>query len=152
MAKTYVNDAVVINLSTYEAVQSLSKKSRLAFYDAYILSGLMDETIYSGIPLVDSYVTLLRPTQVATAKRHAAAVKNGRNNPHDEKFTIEEILAVKGKGYTNRQIAEALGCSYSTVQKKIKEHNDSLDGFDIHYADTDADETEQDVDKPDLPF
>ena len=160
MAKNYVSDAVVINSSTYDSVQFFDDKTRLAFYDAFILSGLMDETIYSGVSAADAFITLLRPTQVATAKRHTSAVENGRkggeNNPHDEKFTIEEILAVKGKGYTNRQIAEALVCSYSTVQKKIKEYNDSLDGVVIHYADTDADETEQDVDnddgRSDLPY
>lgn len=160
MAKNYVSDAVVINSSTYDSLQFLDKESRLAFYDAFILSGLMDETIYSGVSAADAFITLLRPTQVATAKRHTSAVENGRkggkNNPHDEKFTIEEILVLKERGYTNRQIADTLDCSYSTVQKKIKEYNDSLEGVDIHYADMDADETEQDVDdddgRSDLPF
>lgn len=160
MAKNYVSDAVVINSSTYDSVQFFDDKTRLAFYDAFILSGLMDETMYSGVSAADAFITLLRPTQVATAKRHTSAVENGRkggeNNPHDEKFTIEEILVLKGRGYTNRQIADTLKCSYSTVQKKIKEYNDSLDGVDIHYADMDADETEQDIDddagRSNLPF
>ena len=124
MAKNYVSDAVVINSSTYDSVQFFDDKTRLAFYDAYILSGLMDETMYSGVSAADAFITLLRPTQVATAKRHTSAVENGRkggkNNPHDEKFTIEEILVLKERGYTNRQIADTLDVKTRIPYKEVE--------------------------------
>ena len=58
MAKNYVSDAVVINSSTYDSVQFFDDKTRLAFYDAFILSGLMDETVYSGVSAADAFITL----------------------------------------------------------------------------------------------
>ena len=61
-------------------------------------------------------------------------------NPHEEQFTIEQMLELKERGYSNRQVADELGCSYSTVQKKIREYNTKK-----------AEETVQDYEE-ELPF
>ena len=139
-----VNDTVIINAGTYESIQGLSKEQQWKFYDTFILSGLTDSIIECDDSAVNTMIKLICPTQIAATQRHNEAIKRGREgglaNPHEEQFTIEQMLELKERGYSNRQVADELGCSYSTVQKKIREYNTKK-----------AEETVQDYEE-ELPF
>lgn len=49
--------------------------------------------------------------------RYAAAVENGKKGGRPKKIDENKALELKQKGMTNKQVAEALGCSVSSIEK-----------------------------------
>ena len=49
--------------------------------------------------------------------RYAAAVENGKKGGRPKKIDENKALELKQKGMTNKQVAEVLGCSVSSIEK-----------------------------------
>ena len=49
--------------------------------------------------------------------RYAAAIENGKKGGRPKKIDENKALELKQKGMTNKQVAEALGCSVSSIEK-----------------------------------
>ena len=49
--------------------------------------------------------------------RYAAAVENGKKGGRPKKIDDDRVLELKKQGMTNKQVAEALGCSISSIEK-----------------------------------
>jgi len=61
-------------------------------------------------------------TNIARSKiRYEKAKENGKKGGAPEKYSKEQVAELKEQGYTNKEIATALGCSEKTVQRKLKE-------------------------------
>lgn len=57
------------------------------------------------------------PNIDAAKKRYDAAVENGKKGGRPKKIDEEEVIKLKGQGMKNREIAEKLGCSESSIEK-----------------------------------
>ena len=49
--------------------------------------------------------------------RYAAAIENGKKGGRPKKIDDDRVLELKKQGMTNKQVAEALGCSISSIEK-----------------------------------
>lgn len=95
----------------------LGKEVAFDFYKAVIDFGL-----YGVLPDEDSDVWLYGFEQTITSinaakDRYAAAIENGKKGGRPKKIDENKALELKQKGMTNKQVAEALGCSISSIEK-----------------------------------
>ena len=95
----------------------LGKEVAYDFYKAVIDFGL-----YGVLPDEDSDVWLYGFEQTITSinaakDRYAAAVENGKKGGRPKKIDENKALELKQKGMTNKQVAEVLGCSVSSIEK-----------------------------------
>lgn len=95
----------------------LGKEVAYDFYKAVIDFGL-----YGVLPDEDSDVWLYgfeqTITSIGAAKdRYAAAIENGKKGGRPKKIDDDRVLELKKQGMTNKQVAEALGCSVSSIEK-----------------------------------
>lgn len=73
-------------------------------------------------PMIQGIVIGAIAPNIKKAKdRYAVAVENGKKGGRKERFSADEIQSLKQQGLTNQQIADKLGCSVSTVEKKAKQ-------------------------------
>ena len=56
-----------------------------------------------------------------TKARYAASVKNGSMGGRPEQFDKDTVLQLRAQGLTQQEIADQLGCSKRTVQRKLDE-------------------------------
>lgn len=54
-----------------------------------------------------------------TKARYAASVKNGSMGGRPEQFNKETVLQLRKQGLTLQEIADKMGCSKRTVQRKL---------------------------------
>ena len=95
----------------------LGKEVAFDFYKAVIDFGL-----YGVLPDEDSNVWLYgfeqTITSISAAKdRYTAAVENGKKGGRPKTVDEDKVLELKQEGMTNKQVAEALGCSVSAIEK-----------------------------------
>ena len=95
----------------------LGKEVAYDFYKAVIDFGL-----YGVLPDEDSDVWLYGFEQTITSidaakDRYAAAIENGKKGGRPKKIDDDRVLELKKQGMTNKQVAEALGCSISSIEK-----------------------------------
>lgn len=72
-----------------------------------------DETIIRKVDAVCS--DLMNSTKA----RYAASVKNGNNGGRPVQFNSEVAKQLKAQGFTHQEIADKMGCSKKTVQRKL---------------------------------
>ena len=95
----------------------LGKEVAFDFYKAVIDFGL-----YGVLPDEDSNVWLYgfeqTITSISAAKdRYSAAIENGKKGGRPKKIDADKVLELKQEGMTNKQVAERLGCSVSSIEK-----------------------------------
>ena len=95
----------------------LGKEVAFDFYKAVIDFGL-----YGVLPDEDSNVWLYgfeqTITSISAAKdRYNAAVENGKKGGRPKTVDADKVLELKQEGMTNKQVAERLGCSVSSIEK-----------------------------------
>lgn len=95
----------------------LGKEVAFDFYKAVIDFGL-----YGVLPDEDSNVWLYgfeqTITSISAAKdRYTAAVENGKKGGRPKRVDADKVLELKQEGMTNKQVAERLGCSVSSIEK-----------------------------------
>ena len=60
-------------------------------------------------------------------KRRAASTENGKQGGRPSKYSDEDIWKLHQQGLSDQDIADNLGCSVRTVQRKLKQMNEDGD-------------------------
>lgn len=106
--------------------EKLGKNIAYDFIEAIMIFGL-----YGVLPEDDSDVWLYgfeqSITSISAAKdRYTAAVENGKKGGRPKTINDDEVIELKEMwGFTNKQIAEELNCSVSSVEKIIRKHKEN---------------------------
>ena len=106
----------------------------LAGYDSAgkpeIASELAKQIIYYGVtgemtsddPVITGTVTGMCAALIDKSKRrYNTCVTNGKKGGRPEKYTIEDVTYLQQQGLSEQEIADNLGCSVRTVQRKLEE-------------------------------
>jgi DNA-binding NarL/FixJ family response regulator len=115
------NESFVMYESVYKQAAILEKKlGKETAYD--FLKAVIEFGLYGALPDEEDLVWLYgfeqTITSISKAKdRYAAAVENGKKGGRKPTVDKEKVLALKEQGLTNKQVAEELGCSVSSVEK-----------------------------------
>ena len=119
-----------VNYATWlDQIEQLEDNGQFELVYKY-MRAIWDYGIYGEYDDSDVMVKLLM-TQTALSidkaqDRYAAAVENGKKGGRPRKNKDEEIFTLREKGLTNKEIAEELKCSVSTIERANK-RNRSLD-------------------------
>lgn len=118
------NESFVLYESVFKQTELLSKKlgkeTAFDFIEAIMAFGL-----YGELPDEESSVWLYgfeqSITSISAAKtRYQAAKENGKKGGRPKTINEEEVMELKEIwGYTNKEIADELKCSTSSVEKII---------------------------------
>ena len=120
------SESFVMYESVYKQIQILEK--RLGAETAMkFLNAVMEFGLYGVIPEEESEVWLYGFEQTITSigrakSRYAAAVENGKKGGRKKTIDDIKVIELKEQGLTNKQIAEKLGCSESSVEKISSAH------------------------------
>lgn len=117
-------ESFVLYESTYKQIEILEK--RLGAEEAYkFIKAIMAFGLYGEVPEEESTVWLYgfeqSITSISAAKtRYEAAVENGKKGGRKKTIDDNKVIELKEEwGFTNKEIAEELGCSVSSVEKII---------------------------------
>ena len=124
----------------------MSEKENFVFYADWIdiikaydntnpeLAGnLSKQIIYYGVtgemttddPIVTGTVNSMCAALIEKSKnRHRAAISNGKKGGRPTKCTIEDVAYLQQQGLSAEEIADNLGCSVKTVQRKLERNGD----------------------------
>jgi hypothetical protein len=121
----------------------MSEKENFVFYADWIdiikaydktnpeLAGnLAKQIIYYGVtgemttddPIVAGTVNSMCAALIEKSKnRHRAAIANGKQGGRPKQYTDEDVWNLHQQGLSDQEIADKLGCSVRTVQRKLKQ-------------------------------
>ena len=90
----------------------------------------MEFGLYGVMPPDDDEVWIYGFEQAMTSiysakERYNKSKENGRKGGAPERFTIEQVKELKDQGLTNKEVANTLGCSPKTVERKIKAYREA---------------------------
>ena len=111
----------VLYESVHKQTEILERKlGKETAYD--LMNAVINFGLYGELPDEDSDVWLYgfeqTITSISAAKdRYEAAIENGKKGGRPKKIDEEEVIKFKGQGLKNREIAEKLGCSESSIEK-----------------------------------
>lgn len=100
-----------------------------------IASELAKQIIYYGVtgemtsddPVITGTVTGMCATLIdKSKKRYNTCVANGKKGGRPEKYTIEDVAYLQQQGLSKQEIADNLGCSVKTVQRKLEELEEDI--------------------------
>lgn len=113
-----VYDGVLIRQSEYRSIVDTLKKREDMGEAALLLieQGLSGERLTSEDPAINMLLSMSFPLQVTARQRYASAKENGKLGGRPQSVNREHVLALRRSGYTQKQIADEIGCSVSTVQ------------------------------------
>ena len=121
------NESFVLYESTFKQVEILKKKLGIqAAFD--FIEAIMAFGLYGELPDEESDVWLYgfeqTITSITAAKtRYQAAIENGKKGGRPKTIDDSKVIELKEDwGMTNKQIAEELNCSISSVEKIIATH------------------------------
>lgn len=119
----------------------MSKKENFVFYADWIdiikayddtnpeLAGnLSKQIIYYGVtgetttddPIIVGTVNSMCAALIEKSKnRHRAAITNGKQGGRPKQYTDEDVWNLHQQGLSDQDIADNLGCSVRTVQRKL---------------------------------
>lgn len=101
-----------------------------------IASELAKQIIYYGVtgemtsddPVITGTVTGMCATLIDNSKkRYNNCMANGKKGGKPEQFKAEDVWQLHQQGLSDREIAEELGCSVKTVQRKLEQINKNGD-------------------------
>ena len=117
----YVNDAAVIPYSVFDAIEMIpDAELRALTYKTLILNALNDTAEVTGNPMADMVLTMARPTQISAAQRHQKSKENGLKGGRPTKVNRDAVFELRQRGYTQTQIATALGCHVNSVKNILR--------------------------------
>jgi hypothetical protein len=95
-----------------------------------IASELAKQIIYYGVtgamtsedPVITGTVTGMCAALIdKSKKRYNTCVANGKRGGRPEKYTLEDVAYLQQQGLSAEEIADNLGCSVKTVQRKLEQ-------------------------------
>lgn len=124
MNKQTVNNSFVVYLTYYEAVKELEKTDPEKAFE--LLKAIMDYGFYGEFDDSDMIIKLLM-TQIGfnidkSNDRYAKAVENGKKGGRPSTIDKNKIIYLHNQGKTNKEVAEELNCSVSTVERTISKY------------------------------
>ena len=124
----------------------MSQRENFVFYADWIdiikaydktnseLAGNMaKQIIYYGVtgemttddPIIVGTVNSMCAALIEKSKnRHRAAIANGKQGGRPKQYTDEDVWNLHQQGLSDQEIADNLGCSVRTVQRKLKQMGD----------------------------
>lgn len=98
-----------------------------------IASELAKQIIYYGVtgqmtsndPIITGTVTGMCAALIDKSKqRYNNCVANGKQGGRPSQYSDEDVWKLHQQGFSNQDIADNLGCSVKTVQRKLKQMED----------------------------
>jgi len=114
-----VNNALILTKSTWIAICQLPLAERIEAVTIMADFALYGEIIESDKFYINAITSMFLPNAVAMDRRYKQSVRNGKLAEHEKKFQDEEIIKLHQKGMTNKQVADEIKCSESTVKRAI---------------------------------
>ena len=103
--------------SFYEAISKVSSKELKAdIFEAICELGLDNNTIELTDNIGRIIIDLIRPQIVANNCRYEKGLSNGVFGGRPNKYDDKKIIALLENGLSNKEIAEEIGCSISSVK------------------------------------
>ena len=119
MKKEILNNSFVFyatNLEVIETLEETDKELANDFMKAIIEYGIYGE--YENTNPIIKVLMVQAGFGIDKAKdRYATAVENGKKGGRPKTVDEDKVRELKGQGLTNKQIAEELKCSVSSVEK-----------------------------------
>ena len=124
-----MKDSTLIYASTWEAIKLLpTTEKRYTAIELLVNYGLFDIKPETDDPEVKMIVIMALPAMNAASLRYEKAVENGslgkeygKSGGRPEKVSNDELLDLKDKGYTQKQISEKLEIDERTVRRRLSE-------------------------------
>jgi hypothetical protein len=100
-----------------------------------IAGELAKQIIYYGVsgeittqdPIISGIVSSMCAALIEKSKnRHRACIKNGKQGGSPKKYDEEDILYLRDKGFSDKEIADNLGCHVRTVQRILSKSDDEI--------------------------
>lgn len=134
-------ESFVMYESVYKQAALLERRlGKEAAYD--FLKAVSEFGLYGVLPDEDAAVWLYgfeqTITSISRAKdRYTAAVENGKKGGRKPTIDRAKALALKEQGLTNKQVAEQLNCSVSTIEKINAENRKNQKNPNVNDNDND---------------
>lgn len=127
MKKEIKNNSFVFYATSLEAVEKIS--------EAYpemgneLLKAIVEYGIYGEYdktnPIIEAMMVNIGFGIDKAKDRYTKAVENGKQGGRPKMIDNEKVRELKEAGLTNREVAERLGCSVSSVEKANKENRET---------------------------
>lgn len=116
------SESFVLYESVYKHIKTLSERVSDTTALHYI-NCIMEFGLYGIMPPDDDEVWIYGFEQAMTSiysakERYNKSKENGRKGGAPERFTKEQVKELKNQGLTNQEVANTLGCSTKTVERK----------------------------------
>lgn len=115
-------ESFVLYESVYKHIQTLSNRVSDTTALHYI-NCIMEFGLYGVTPPDDDEVWIYGFEQAMTSiysakERYNKSKENGKKGGAPERITVEQVADLKAQGLTNKEVANTLGCSTKTVERK----------------------------------
>jgi two-component system, NarL family, response regulator DevR len=113
-------DIGVLMITSYPDDEAITA-SLIAGASGYLLKNVSRAELLKAVREIAAGKTLLKPEATKQAIQRMTSLANGANNEPGEELTEREreVLALVARGYTNKQIAEALSMSEKTARNHV---------------------------------
>ena len=120
-----IKDSAPLYESTYRAIMSskLNDKKKLEALTKFLDFGFYNEEIPDDDtnPILSVIYMSNKRLFVTTKEKYNKSKEDGNKGGAQEQTRIEDVVMLKNQGLSNKDIAEKLGCSVRTVERKLEE-------------------------------
>lgn len=120
-----IKDSAPLYESTYRAIMSskLNDKKKLEALTKFLDFGFYNEEIPDDDtnPILSVIYMSNKRLFVTTKEKYNKSKEDGNKGGAQEQIRIEDVVMLKNQGLSNKDIAEKLGCSVRTVERKLEE-------------------------------
>ena len=117
-------DSAIIYESVYKTIELIpDTELKWEAIKGIFRYGFYGEELNSDNPLVGMVYTSAFPSLRNAVERYERAVENGKKGGRPAEVSMEEIIQMKNEGMTNKQIADAMGCTVKNIENRITSYN-----------------------------
>lgn len=115
----YITDGVVVRLSEFQVLQTLPPDICGEAALALLRQGFTGEQQTNCNPMIQMLLTLSFDNQVSSTDKYRSAVRGGASGGRPETISTQKVAELYRSGKGTKEIADELGCSIRTIQKKL---------------------------------
>ena len=143
------SESFVFYESVYKQVQRLENKLGAEVAMSF-LNAVMEFGLYGVMPEEEDDVWLYGFEQTITSidrakDRYEKSIENGKKGGRPKKFDEQQMLELKRKGMSNKDIAARMGCSVRTVERTFSDKTDKIDKTRHNLNDNDNDNVNDNI-------